>query len=76
MTTSFSAHQHSIRSWLRTCTELWAEGLLSSLDYLLHLNTLAGRSYNDLTQYPVFPWCGWVRVGSGCGWIRVGPAGC
>jgi hypothetical protein len=20
------------------------------------LNTLAGRSYNDLTQYPVFPW--------------------
>lgn len=22
----------------------------------MHLNTLAGRSYNDLTQYPVFPW--------------------
>lgn len=20
------------------------------------LNTLAGRSFNDLTQYPVFPW--------------------
>ena len=20
------------------------------------LNTLAGRSYNDLMQYPVFPW--------------------
>ena len=20
------------------------------------LNTMAGRSYNDLTQYPVFPW--------------------
>lgn len=20
------------------------------------LNTLAGRTYNDLTQYPVFPW--------------------
>ncbi|KRX81771.1 WD repeat and FYVE domain-containing protein 3, partial [Trichinella pseudospiralis] len=23
---------------------------------LMHLNTLAGRSYNDLSQYPVFPW--------------------
>ncbi len=22
----------------------------------MHLNTLAGRGYNDLTQYPVFPW--------------------
>jgi hypothetical protein len=21
-----------------------------------HLNTLAGRSYHDLSQYPVFPW--------------------
>ena len=22
----------------------------------MDLNTLAGRSFNDLTQYPVFPW--------------------
>ena len=22
----------------------------------MHLNTIAGRSYNDLSQYPVFPW--------------------
>lgn len=22
----------------------------------MHLNTLAGRGYSDLTQYPVFPW--------------------
>jgi hypothetical protein len=22
----------------------------------MHLNSLAGRSYNDLMQYPVFPW--------------------
>lgn len=22
----------------------------------MHLNTLSGRTYNDLTQYPVFPW--------------------
>lgn len=23
---------------------------------LLQLNTIAGRTYNDLSQYPVFPW--------------------
>lgn len=23
---------------------------------VLQLNTLAGRTYNDLNQYPVFPW--------------------
>ena len=22
----------------------------------MHLNTMSGRSYNDITQYPVFPW--------------------
>ncbi|KNC56444.1 WD repeat and FYVE domain-containing protein 3 [Thecamonas trahens ATCC 50062] len=34
----------------------WVEGSISNFEYLMHLNTLAGRSYNDLTQYPVFPW--------------------
>ena len=29
---------------------------ISNFDYLMRLNTLAGRSYNDLTQYPVMPW--------------------
>jgi hypothetical protein len=36
--------------------EKWARREISNFDYLMHLNTLAGRSYNDLTQYPVFPW--------------------
>jgi len=30
--------------------------LVSNFQYLMHINTLAGRTYNDLTQYPVFPW--------------------
>lgn len=34
----------------------WQHGVLSNYDYLLHLNSLADRSFNDLTQYPVFPW--------------------
>uniref|UniRef100_A0A8D1FDK1 Protein FAN n=1 Tax=Sus scrofa TaxID=9823 RepID=A0A8D1FDK1_PIG len=34
----------------------WQRGHLSNYQYLLHLNTLADRSCNDLSQYPVFPW--------------------
>ena len=31
-------------------------GEISNFEYLMCVNTLAGRSYNDLMQYPVFPW--------------------
>ena len=34
----------------------WQNGLISNYDYLFYLNTMADRSLNDLTQYPVFPW--------------------
>ncbi|KAF2078283.1 hypothetical protein CYY_000375 [Polysphondylium violaceum] len=34
----------------------WQNGIISNYDYLIYLNNLAGRTYNDLTQYPVFPW--------------------
>lgn len=34
----------------------WVEGRITNFDYLLHLNMLSGRSYNDICQYPVFPW--------------------
>ncbi|XP_061381193.1 WD repeat and FYVE domain-containing protein 3 isoform X2 [Danaus plexippus] len=37
-------------------TQRWLRGEISNFQYLMHLNTLAGRSYNDLMQYPVFPW--------------------
>ncbi|CAJ1993540.1 neurobeachin/beige protein [Leishmania donovani] len=37
-------------------TALWRNRLLSNFDYLLVLNLLAGRTLNDMTQYPVFPW--------------------
>ena len=36
--------------------EKWQTGEISNFDYIMHLNMLAGRSFNDLTQYPVFPW--------------------
>nr|XP_057915488.1 protein FAN [Doryrhamphus excisus] len=34
----------------------WQRGHLSNFQYLLHLNNLADRSCNDLSQYPAFPW--------------------
>ncbi|RDD47132.1 Protein FAN [Trichoplax sp. H2] len=34
----------------------WQNGFMSNFDYLMHLNRIADRSFNDLTQYPVFPW--------------------
>eukprot|EP01135_Chromosphaera_perkinsii_P002345 Nk52_evm131s221 gene=Nk52_evmTU131s221 len=37
-------------------TQSWVKGEISNFQYLMYLNTLAGRTYNDLTQYPVFPW--------------------
>ena len=37
-------------------TQAWETREISNFDYLMHLNTIAGRSYNDLGQYPVFPW--------------------
>ncbi|XP_073395858.1 protein SPIRRIG [Physcomitrium patens] len=40
----------------RSFSKRWQNGEISNFQYLMHLNTLAGRGYNDLTQYPVFPW--------------------
>ena len=37
-------------------TKKWIKGELSNFAYLMHVNTMAGRTFNDLTQYPVFPW--------------------
>jgi factor associated with neutral sphingomyelinase activation len=34
----------------------WQNGLMSNFDYLMHVNHLAGRTVNDISQYPVFPW--------------------
>ncbi|XP_076629359.1 lysosomal-trafficking regulator mauve isoform X2 [Colletes latitarsis] len=34
---------------------LWRSGALTNWEYITCLNKLAGRSYNDLMQYPVFP---------------------
>ncbi|XP_037621281.1 lipopolysaccharide-responsive and beige-like anchor protein isoform X5 [Sebastes umbrosus] len=37
-------------------TQRWQRREISNFDYLIFLNTVSGRTYNDLNQYPVFPW--------------------
>lgn len=39
-----------------SATKKWKMGEMSNFYYLMIINTLAGRTFNDLTQYPVFPW--------------------
>lgn len=34
-------------------TQKWVQREMSNFDYLMMLNTIAGRTYNDLSQYPV-----------------------
>jgi beige protein homolog 1 len=37
-------------------TRKWSKGEISNFHYLMLINTMAGRTFNDLTQYPIFPW--------------------
>uniref|UniRef100_A0A1I8G3P8 WD repeat and FYVE domain-containing protein 3 n=1 Tax=Macrostomum lignano TaxID=282301 RepID=A0A1I8G3P8_9PLAT len=57
-----SAEQNASASFItalmgeKSFTQRWERGEISNFQYLILLNTLAGRSYNDLMQYPIFPW--------------------
>lgn len=35
---------------------LWEQGKLLNYHYIMLLNLISGRTYSDLSQYPVFPW--------------------
>ena len=34
----------------------WQDGDISNFSYLMRINDLGSRSFNDLSQYYVFPW--------------------
>uniref|UniRef100_A0ABM0M5Y3 Lysosomal-trafficking regulator-like n=1 Tax=Saccoglossus kowalevskii TaxID=10224 RepID=A0ABM0M5Y3_SACKO len=36
-------------------TNAWKNGQMTNFEYLMQLNKIAGRTFNDLMQYPVFP---------------------
>ncbi len=37
-------------------TQRWQRREISNFEYLMYLNTISGRTYQDLNQYPIFPW--------------------
>ena len=37
-------------------TKKWENHEISTYQYLLYINKYSGRTYNDLNQYPIFPW--------------------
>lgn len=45
-----------ISFFLAALTQLWQHYEITNFEYLMYLNSCAGRSCVDLTQYPVFPW--------------------
>lgn len=49
--TNVFAHSHS-----SPATRKWVKSEISNFHYLMLINTMAGRTFNDLTQYPIFPW--------------------
>lgn len=50
---SYSKFMNNLKARI---VSLWVNGKMSNFEFLMHLNSFAGRSFNDLTQYPVFPW--------------------
>ena len=41
---------------IKNVLSLFHNGKISNYKYLLYLNKFSTRTYNDLSQYPVFPW--------------------
>jgi len=47
---------HTDASFLQQAYVAWKTSSISNFEYLLLLNSAAGRTYHDLSRYPVFPW--------------------
>lgn len=54
--TFLQTSEKSVHQLVHHVQMLWQEGMISNFDYLMLINIASGRTYNDLSQYPVFPW--------------------
>ena len=55
---SSSTKQHHLnraKTLLALHTQQWQEGQMTNFDYLMQINKFAGRTFNDLMQYPIMP---------------------
>ena len=55
-------YKTALSSYLSNLTKLWQNGEITNFEYLIQLNFASGRSFQDLTQYPVFPWVSWGDI--------------
>ena len=53
---TFASYSKFMMSLKTKIVAQWVNGRMTNFEFLMHLNSFAGRSFNDLTQYPVFPW--------------------
>ena len=58
-----SSHRHQIQIATSQAffesmnyTREWVRGRISNFKYLMILNELSGRTFNDMSLYPIFPW--------------------
>jgi factor associated with neutral sphingomyelinase activation len=47
---------HTDRDFIIQASQEWQKGTITNYEYLLLLNSAAGRTVQDLSRYPVFPW--------------------
>ncbi len=52
----FGVYTKKTSHYINNKMEEWQNNIISTYEYIMWLNIFAGRSFNDLTQYPVFPW--------------------
>ena len=52
----FNVYTKKTSHYINNKMEEWQNNIISTFEYIMWLNIFAGRSFNDLTQYPVFPW--------------------
>ena len=52
----YSSENKKINYYINTKYEEWRNYSISTFELLMWLNIFSGRSFNDLTQYPIFPW--------------------
>ena len=47
---------HNQATDLKVIAKQWVQGEISNFNYLMKLNELAGRRYNDPNNHPILPW--------------------
>ena len=54
--TKIGSSRNFIFDTVENVISYFKEGKISSFDFIMYINIISNRSYNDLTQYPIMPW--------------------